>query len=188
MEANQSGSDQIGRYILLCGCGSRIIAAFPLAKDARYTCSSCSSLRTEKSRLTRVHNEAKSTALRGRLEPFLSLQLEGHEREWFELAQDIKVDAVALEALVAIIQEGKWQQSTAPLMFVRINVERRSKQWQDPFTEDGQLKRAQIFSSVPTHEDREWLRFWTDIKEQGSRVTPEDIEAASRTLSVVEEE
>jgi hypothetical protein len=114
--------------------------------------------------------------------------LEGHEREWFELAQELKVDAVALEAVVAVVQERKWQKSTAPLMFVRINVERRSKQWQDPFTEDGQLKDVQIFSPVPTHEDRMWLKQWVGIGEWRARVTPEDIEAASQTLNVVEDE
>lgn len=135
-----------------------------------------------------MRNEERNTALRQRLEPFLKLPLEGHEREWFELAQELKVDAVALEAVMAVVQDGKWQESTAPLMFVRINVERRSKQWQDPFTEHGRLKRAQIFSPLPTHEDSAWLRAWADIRERRARVTPKDIEAASRTLSVVEDE
>ena len=135
-----------------------------------------------------MRNEAKNTALRQRLGPFLKLPLKDHEREWFELAQELKVDAVALEALVAIVQEGKWQQSAAPLMFVRINVDRRSEEWKDPFREDGRLYRAQIFSPVPTHEDRMWAKEWACIRERAARVTPEDIEAASQTLSVVEDE
>jgi hypothetical protein len=160
----------------------------PLTPGACYTCSSCSSSRKEKSRLKRIRNEARNIALRKRLEPFLRLPLEGHEREWFELAQELKVDAVALEALVAIVQEEKWQRSTAPLMFVRINVERRSQEWKDPFSEDGRLYRAQIFSPVPTREDRIRVKEWVCIREWAARVTPEDIQAASQTLSVVEDE
>jgi hypothetical protein len=114
--------------------------------------------------------------------------LEGHEREWFELAQELKVDAVALEAVVAVVQEAKWQESTAPLMFVGINVDRRSEEWQDPFREDGRLKRAQIFSPVPTREDRAWLKQRASIREWNATVTTKDIEAASQTLSVVQDE
>ena len=134
---------------------------------------------------TRRSEEHCSPAATGAV---LNLPLEAHEREWFELAQELKVDAVTLEALVAIVQEGKWQQSTAPLMFVRINVERRSEEWKDPFSEDGRLYRAQIFSPVPTREDRMWAKEWACIREWAARVTPEDVEAASQTLSVVEDE
>jgi hypothetical protein len=160
----------------------------PLAPGARYMCSSCSSSRKEKSRLKRIRNEARNTALRQRLDPFLKLPLAGHEREWFELAQELKVDAVALESLVAIVQERKWQQSAAPLMFVRINVERRSEEWKDPFSEDGRLCRAQIFSPVPTREERAWLKQRDRILEWNALVTPKDIEAASQTLSIVQDE
>jgi hypothetical protein len=114
--------------------------------------------------------------------------LKCHEREWFELAQELKVDAVALENLVAVVQEGKWQESVAPLMFVRVNVERRSEEWEDLFTEDGQLHKPQIFSPLPTRADRAWLKGWTCLKECITRVTPKDIEAASKTLNVVEDE
>jgi len=190
MEAKRLSNDlgQIGAYVLRCGCGSSITTAVPSAKDARYLCASCCSSSKEKSRLKRIRNETRNTALRQRLEPFLKIPLEGHEREWFDLAQELKVDAVALEAVVAVVQEGKWRKSTAPLMFVRVNVERRSEQWQDPFTEDGRLKRAQIFSPLPTREDSAWLRVWNDFRERQARVTSEDIEAASRTLSVLEDE
>jgi hypothetical protein len=177
-----------GPFVLRCGCGHSMTTWTPLAQGARYTCGFCSSSRKEKSRLKRIRNEARNTALRQRLEPFLKLSLEGHGREWFELAQELKIDGVALEALVAVVREGKWQQSVAPLMFVRINVERRSEEWQDPFTEDGRLYRAQIFSPRPTREDRAWLKEWADNREWAARVTPEVIEAASQTLSVVEDE
>src|ERR1700685_517475 len=135
----------------------------------------------------RIRNEARNTALRQRLDPFLTLALDGHEREWFELAQELKVDAVALETLVAVVQERKWQQSAAPLMFVRINVQRRSEEWTDPFSEDGRLYRAQIFSPVPTREERAWLKQRDRIIERNALVTPKDIEAASRTLSIVQD-
>jgi hypothetical protein len=79
----------------------------PLASGVRYTCGSCSYSRKEKSHLTQTRNEARITSLRQRLEPFLKLPLEGNEREWFELAQELKVDPVALEVLVAIVQEAK---------------------------------------------------------------------------------
>jgi hypothetical protein len=179
---------QPGSFVLRCGCGSRITTAVPLAKDASYVCASCCSSTKERSRLKRRRDEEKNAALRRRLEAFLNLPLKGHEAEWFELAQELKVDAVALEAVVAVVQEAKWQQSTAPLMFVRVNVERRSEQWQDPFGEDGRLKRAQIFSQNPDRADVAWLRLWVEMREQNARVTPDDIVAASRTLSVVENE
>jgi hypothetical protein len=108
--------------------------------------------------------------------------LESHESEWFELAQELKVDAVALEVLVSIVQEGKWQQSTAPLMFVRKNVERRGEEWEDPFGEDGRLKRAQIFSPVPTREDRAWLKQRASIREWNATVTTKDMPAACPLL------
>jgi len=187
-ESGQLANDNAEPFVLRCGCGRSMTTLTPLAQGACYTCSCCSSSRTEKSRLKRIRNEARNTALRKRLEPFLRLPLEGHEREWFELAQEIRVDAVALEALLAIVQEGKWQESTAPLMYLRINVERRSEEWQDPFSEDGRLYRAQIFSPVPTREDRAWLKQWNRIREWDALVTPKDIEAASQTLSVVQDE
>ena len=170
--------------MLRCHCGRSITTSEPLSEGARYTC--CIDP-FKKSRLKRKSNEARNTALRQRLEPFLKLPFEGHEREWFELAQELKVDAVALEALVAVVQEAKWQESTAPLMFVRINVERRSEEWQDPFGEDGRLKRAQIFSTVPTREDRAGLKLLAGMQEWAALVTPADIEAVSQTLSVVED-
>jgi hypothetical protein len=126
-------------------------------------------------------------ALRQRLGMFSKLPLAGHEREWFELAQELKIDAVALEVIVAVVRERKWQKSTAPLMYVRVNVQRRSKEWQDPFGDDGQLKDVQIFSPTPTNEDRMWMKFWAGIRESSARVTPKDIEAANQTLSVVED-
>lgn len=160
----------------------------PVSKGARYTCASCSGFRNEKSRAKRICNESRNTALRQRLETFLKLPLEGHEPEWFDLAQELKVDAVALETLVAVVQEKKWQKSTAPLTFVRINVERRSEEWKDPFSEDGRLRSAQIFSTVPTREDRASLRFWARIQERSALVTSDDIEAASQILSIVQDE
>jgi hypothetical protein len=175
-------------FLLRCGCGRSMTTWTPLAQGACYTCSCCSSSRTEKTRLKRIRNEARNTVLRQRLEPFLKLPLEGHEREWFELAQELRVDAVALEVLIAIVQEGKWQESTAPLMYLRINVERRSEEWQDPFSEDGRLYRAQIFSPVPTREDRARLKQWASIRDCNALVTPKDIEAASQTLSIVQDE
>ncbi len=174
--------------MLRCRCGHSITTSEPLSKGACYTCASCSDSRKEKSRLKRIRNEARNTALRQRLEPFLKNPLESHEREWFELAQELKVDAVALEVLVAVVQEGKWQDSTALLMYLRINVERRSEEWQDPFREDGRLRRAQIFSALPTRQDLVWLKKWDSIREWYARVTPEDIEAAGPTLGVVEDE
>jgi hypothetical protein len=92
---------------------------------------------------------------------------------------------VALEALVAVVQEGKWQRSVAPLIYVRVNVQRRSEGWQDPFTKDGQLHHVQIFSPLPTRADRAWVRM---VREWNAVVTPDDIETASKTLSVVEDE
>jgi hypothetical protein len=49
--------------------------------------------------LKRRRDEEKNAALRRRLEAFLNLALKAHEAEWFELAQELKVDAVALEAV-----------------------------------------------------------------------------------------
>lgn len=181
-------SGQAGPYVLRCECGEWITTAIPCAKDARYICSCCNSSRKKKNHLKRIRDDAKNTALKQRLETFSSRPLEGHQSEWFELALDLKVDAVALEAVVAVVQEGRWRESTAPLMFVRVNVERRSKEWQDPFGEDGRLRHEQIFSPVPTREDRENLKIWTYIRDFHARVTPEDIEAASPTLSLVEDE
>jgi hypothetical protein len=180
-------ANHTGPFLLRCSCGRSIAARIPLAQGARYTCSSCSSSGKEKTRLKRIRNEARNTALRQRLDPFLTLALDGHEREWFELAQELKVDAVALETLVAIVQERKWQQSAAPLMFVRLNVERRSEEWKDPFSEDGRLYRAQIFSPVPTREERAWLKQRDRIIERNALVTPKDIEAANQTLSIVQD-
>ena len=160
----------------------------PLAQGASYTCGSCSSSRKEKSRLTRIRNDARNIALRQRLEPFLKLPLEGHEREWFELAQELKVDPVALEVLIAIVQEAEWQKSAAPLMFVRVNVKRRSEEWQDPFSADGQLQRPQIFSPVPRPEDRALVKQWVSFRDWNALVTSNDIEAASPTLNVVQDE
>lgn len=188
MELAKDIGDQAGPFVLRCTCGSSITTAIPLVENAHYTCARCNSSNKEKRRLNRIRNEARNAALRQRLEPFLKLPLEGHEREWFELVQELKVDAVALEAVVDVVQERKWQESTAPLLFVRINVERRSEQWQDPFAEDGRLKHAQIFSPVPTPEDRAWLKEWAPYREWAARVTSRDIEAASQTLSVVEDE
>lgn len=174
--------------MLRCGCGNSITTSTPLAKDARYTCVSCSDSRKEKSRLNRICNEARNTAVQQRLEPFVKLPLKGHQREWFWLAQELKVDAVALEALVAVVHEGRWRKSTAPLLYVRKNVERRSEEWQDPFTEDGRLYRTQIFSPVPRPEDRAWLKQRARIREWNALVTTKDIEAASQTLSIVQDE
>jgi hypothetical protein len=72
-------------------------------------------------------------------------------------------------------------------MFVRVNVERRSKEWQYPLTDDGQLH-PQIFSPVPRPEDRAWLKQWAGFRDLKALVTPKDIEAASPTLSVVQDE
>jgi len=177
-----------GPFELHCGCGRSVTTSTPLAPGARYTCGSCSFFRKEKSHLTRIRNEARNTALRQRLEPFLKLPLEGNEREWFELAHELKIDPVALEVLVAIVQEAKWQKSTAPLMFVRVNVERRSAEWQDPFTEDGQVHHPQIFSPVPRPEDRAWFKQLASFRDLNALVTPKDIEAAGPTLSVVQDE
>jgi hypothetical protein len=186
--SGQAENDNAGSFVLRCNCGRSIATCMPLAQGACYTCSWCSSTRTGKSRLRRIRNEARNAALRQRLEPFLELPLDGHEREWFELAQELRVDAVALEALLALVQEGKWQDSTAPLMYLRINVERRSEEWQDPFSEDGRLYRPQIFSPIPRPEDRAWIKQRARMREWNALVTPKDIEAASQTLSIVEDE
>jgi hypothetical protein len=177
-----------GSYVLRCDCGRSMTTGTPLAREARYICAAWSSSRKVKNRLTRKRNEDRNAALRQRLVPFLKLPLEGHEREWFELAQELRIDAVALEALVTVVTGGKWQNSTAPLMYLRINVKRRSEEWEDPFSEDGRLRRAQIFSEVPTREDREWNKQWASNQEQSAHVTRQDIEAASQTLSVVQDE
>jgi hypothetical protein len=185
---SQSANYDPTSLVLSCGCGRTITTRSPLAQGARYICVSCSSSRNEKARLTRIRNEERNTVLRQRLEAFLNLPLDGHEREWFELAQELKVDPVALEALVAVVQQENWQKSTAPLMYLRINVRRRGEKWQDPFTEDGRLQHVQVFSPLPTRQDRAWLKCWSSFQEQNARVTPEDIEAASRTLSIIQDE
>src|SRR5271157_2252567 len=70
MEAKRLSNDlgQIGAYVLRCGCGSSITTAVPSAKDARYLCASCCSSSKEKSRLKRIRNETRNTALRQRLD------------------------------------------------------------------------------------------------------------------------
>lgn len=50
-------------------------------------------------------------------------------------------------------------------VYVRVNVQRRSAEWEDPFAEDGRLRQAQIFSLVPTREDRELLKAWQEFYE-----------------------
>jgi hypothetical protein len=114
--------------------------------------------------------------------------LEGNQHEWFELAQELRVDAVALEVLVEIVRRGKWRTSTAPLLYLRINVGRLSEKWQDPFADDGKLRHAQIFSQMPTREDRPWMKIWSQMQELNATVTPADIDAASETLKVVQNE
>lgn len=191
MEVKRIASDpdnQTGHYLLRCRCGRSTKTTIPLAEGAQFICAGCSSSGKEKSRLKRIRDEVRNTALRQRLETFSKRPLKGNEHEWFELAQDLKVDAVALEAVVAVVQEGKWRNSTAPLMLVRVNVERRSKQWQDPFAENGRLKHPQIFSAAPTREDRASLKKWTEIQRWYDRVTPDDIKAASPTLHMVKDE
>jgi hypothetical protein len=114
--------------------------------------------------------------------------LDGYQPEWFNLAQEIGVDAVALEVLVDVIHEGKWLASTAPLLYLRKNVERLSQEWEDPFTEDGRLHHAQIFSPVPTREDRKWLKCLSSFREMDAIVTPADIDAARESLKIVQDE
>jgi hypothetical protein len=167
-----------------CRCGRSTTTTLPPSKDARYVC--CAGWQERSSK--RIPNEGRNAAIRHRLNHFLGLSLEGHEPEWFDLAQELKVDAVTVEALVAVVQEGKWQKSSAPLTCVRTNVERRSQQLQDPFTKDGRLKREQIFSAVPTREDRAQLSRWISCRKRSEIVTCEDIEAASKILSIVVDE
>jgi len=176
-------------HVLRCGCGRSIETWTPITVGANYVCSSCSSCPQEKRRIKRIRNEAKNEALRLRLEPFLALPLEGHGQEWFDLAQELNVDAVALEVLVEAVHKGKWKDSTAPLLYLRKSVERLSEEWLDPFSDEGRLIRWQIFSDTAlTREDRESAKYWTERREADARVTPKDLEAASQTLSVVRDQ
>jgi hypothetical protein len=162
----------------------------PLAKDAKILCKGCmkKAFNTPRGRRKQrgIVQAAKNAALAVRVKPFLTLPLEGHEREWFELAHELRVDSVALEALVAVVQRGGWKSSTAPFLYLRKTVERQAEEWQDPFSETGRLKQPQIFSTIPiSRAERNDAKCRANYRDLIAQPTRDDVDKAQATLRVV---
>lgn len=167
------------------GCGREANFPGPLSVGANYTCSSCNPW--ERKGLKRRANKDKNALLVSRLEQFVDKPLSGHEDEWFELAKELGVDAAALDSLREVIEEQKWKISNSPFLYVRTTVSRRSRQWQDPFGDDGRLRTAEIFGQF-TSEDAKFARLWTEMAKRLRAVTPGDISELEQTLSVIKDD
>jgi len=174
-------------YKIPCaGCRKLLTTSEPLSEGARYFCSGCAP--KEKARLKRSQNEEKNAELRHRLQLFSETPLLGHEGEWFALALELKCDPVALEALVEVVHEQKWRRSAAPYMYIRVNVKRRSKAFEDPFTDDGRLRSTVVFNPLTSEDCLPEERLLSRWREGESALTPSDIEAAAEALKAVPDE
>jgi hypothetical protein len=152
-----------------------------------------------------------------RLLPFLTLALKGNEAVWFELARDLHIDAAAIEALVTVVQAGRWQTSTAPTWYLKTNVSRLARDVADPFDRDGRRRphgRQVAFSELLSADapqnasaedaalaaaspagqllaispdDRRSGKVWTEIREQAALLRPDEIHAADEALAVIQD-
>lgn len=188
-----------------------------LSPGATFWCAGCSSSPIGRRRLKGNVNSAKNAALRVRLRPFLTLALKGNEAEWFGLARDLGIDGAAIEALVTVVQAGRWRTSTAPTWYLKTNVSRLARDVEDPFDTDGRRRphgRQVAFSELLSPDapqsasaedaalaaaspagqlvavsldDRRMGKIWTEIREQAALLRPDEIPAANEALAQIQD-
>src|SRR5271157_3758903 len=60
------------------------------------------------------------------LEAFQGLPLGGPDSPWWKLLEQLGIDPVNVEFLIAVIEQGKWKDSTAPCLYIWQAVHRRA--------------------------------------------------------------
>jgi len=66
----------------------------------------------------------ENIAFKRRLEGLQALPYERHESEWMDLAKELYVDPLMVEALVEVVAEGKWKNSASPRRYLTITTRR----------------------------------------------------------------
>ena len=65
---------------------------------------------------------------------FADLALDGKESPWWNLAKELDIDPACVDALIAVVREGKWKNSAAPCLYIWQAVQRRTEnEYRDPF-------------------------------------------------------
>jgi hypothetical protein len=111
--------------ILCTGCGRQLTISenVQLAPGYKSYCRSC--LSPSRRRFQYEPDVEARRKLKEKLKTFANLPFHEHKAEWFSLCADLGIDEVAVEKLVIVVKEGKWQDSSAPRLYLQTTVNRR---------------------------------------------------------------